>query len=212
MAEHNNSIVQIFKNEGGHINHIGMGFLVDHEHILTCKHVLDYVFSPEKPGVGKELDLRFPLIPQSGYLKAKVERLSEFFDLTLLKLIDSKPNDAIIMNLDRSDGLFRKDFTAFGITHEHPDGYWVNGSIIGTISSGKIQIEVTSKLKAGHGFSGTPILTDGIDCVVGLILRAIRKIKKLFLQYLLRAYWVNTPISNNEKILASRDKTKTGIN
>jgi DNA replication protein DnaC len=169
------SIVRIYQKQASSGSQskvwaIGCGFLAGDRSILTCCHVIRDVLSPEKNLVGKEVELDFPFPhPGSGILKAKVILATEQPDLARLELLSDPPARALPLPLSFETNLWDHQYSAFGITFERQEGYWVSGKIKSSIGDGTIQMDSDSVFKVEKGFSGTVLWDDHVKKAVGMV-------------------------------------------
>ncbi|NUM47832.1 MAG: SUMF1/EgtB/PvdO family nonheme iron enzyme [Anaerolineales bacterium] len=172
------SLIRIFHPKG---YAVGVGFLVDDHHAMTCAHVVASVLGlnayPENPPTD-ELTLDFPLIAHGQKLTARVVAwqipTTSQGDVAVLEIASPLPEKAAPARLIQSFDLWHHTFRAFGFPKNHENGTWATGRILGTKAGGWQQIESTEQ--TGYfvqpGFSGGPVWDERLGGVVGMIMEA----------------------------------------
>ena len=178
------SIARIFGPEG---RVVGAGFLVSEIRLLTCAHVI-----LEALGISEEtvespsgrIQLDFPLVAPGRRYSGTVigwrplnlgpePSLNGEEDIAVLQFdLDgtNAPNLKPIL-LRNADNVWGHSFRAFGFPTAHDQGVWVYGQLLDRQANNWIQIE--GKSQFGYfvtpGFSGTAVLDERLDGVVGMV-------------------------------------------
>lgn len=172
------SLIRIFHPKG---YAVGVGFLVDDQHAITCAHVvataLELRTYPENAPTD-ELTLDFPLTSPNQKLTARVVSWQipaiGQGDVAILEITSPLPEKATPACLIQAPDLWHHTFRAFGFPKNHENGTWATGRILGTKAGGWQQIESTEK--TGYfvqpGFSGGPVWDERLGGVVGMIMEA----------------------------------------
>jgi hypothetical protein len=163
---------------------LGLGFLVDDTHIVTCAHVVKDVLNlDDYPSAAPSgtVTVDFPYLSGATKLTAHVlvwhPRISDggrINDIAVLTLDTRKPEAAPSAPLKRSEKLFDHTFWAFGYTAKYAGGIWSHGTMCPPLPNGLLQIE-NSKDKGiaiERGFSGTPVWDVELNSVVGMVVEA----------------------------------------
>lgn len=177
------AIVRFFKANGK--EEAGAGFLIDHNYVVTCAHVVNAVLglsdrSPDRPT--EPIALEF--VPAREMRSARVVgwhpvletgeiSLTTLEDLAVLQLTAPPPDAAIaagpFLSMDYSVG---GSFKAFGFADEA--GRWAYGTLRDRWpTTGWIQLEAekTEGKRIEGGFSGTPVW-DEQQKIIGIVVAA----------------------------------------
>ena len=166
---------------------IGLGFLVDDTHIVTCAHVVKDVlnlddYPDECPSGTVTVDFPYanatertahvliwrPRTPDEGRVN----------DIAVLVLDNRKPKAALPAPLLRpqlrSEELFGHTFLAFGYPAHFSEGIWSHGKMVWPLPNGLLQIEnlPSSRIPIERGFSGTPVWDNELNGIVGMVVAA----------------------------------------
>jgi hypothetical protein len=176
------SLVRIWTKNGG--KPVGIGFLVDQQHLLTCAHVvttaLGLPLSAGRPTIDNLILCDFPLIDSVKRKRFTGEVVGwEPYqstptyrgDLACLRLHGKLPHESKPAQLKVKASLWQERFRAFGVPNGHPHGVWAEGEILGREANGYFQVETTRR--SGYpiqpGFSGGPVWADKLGSVVALL-------------------------------------------
>jgi hypothetical protein len=163
----------------------GVGVLVGERHVVTCAHVVNRALGREKNAQDKptdddEVQLRFPLLPDSPRRFAVTEMwqpppsagvsAGSLCDLAGLVLRgEGPPQDADVARLGEESG---DEVAVFGYPKDppRPAGAWVRGRLLGAVGDGRLQLdsELTGALRAQPGYSGSPVWARGSGLVLGV--------------------------------------------
>ncbi len=178
-------IAQVLDNE----NKVrGTAFLLSDKYLLTCAHVVNYVFG-YKDSAQEKPEQCFPVnflgiadsktrvrvyknywYPQSATGKAVA-------DIALLEIIDPLPeacNAQRFCTLPSASGLKDKSFYAHGFPEDtSAEERIARGMIDGQLGGIQwLQVKASTELTGHHiqsGFSGAPAMLDGHDSIIGMI-------------------------------------------
>jgi WD40 repeat protein len=165
---------------------VGVGFLVDDHHLLTCAHVVYDALAPAKGAPlpeGAVLPVDLPLLPAprgvTGVLTASVEELiprqpSGAGDVAVLRL-DMPVQGAWPVRLAETDGYWNHRAGAFGLPAGRAAGVWHRGLLMGPQASGWIQMNLdpaSGGYPVSRGFSGAPVWDETLGTVVGMMVVA----------------------------------------
>src|SRR6266850_5003558 len=184
------SIARIFGPEG---RVVGAGFLISKTHLLTCAHVIIEALgipeeTTETPSGRVRLD--FPLVARGGGYNATVvgwrplnfgsepsHNGEEDIAVLQLDLEGGDTPNATGIRLTNADDVWGHSFRAFGFPSGYDEGVWVSGQLLARQGNGWIQIEGNSQF--GYfvtlGFSGTAVLDETKDGVVGMVVVSDKK-------------------------------------
>lgn len=170
------SILRIFNANG---IAVGVGFLVDDQHAITCAHVIKSAlglrtYRDTVPDT--EITVDFPRIAPGRKLVTRVFdwSTSKQNDLAILELVEPAPKNATPARLVQADELWHHNFRAFGFPKGHENGTWATGRILGAKAGGWFQIESVelTGIFIQPGFSGSPVWDEELNGVVGMIMEA----------------------------------------
>lgn len=158
---------------------IGIGMIVDANHIVTCAHVVNEALNRELHVFVKPANsiLINPLFTSRDYtFKAQVEVWDYDSDIAVLEFSEQLPVGVTPQLMLVARHLSDHDFDTYGVPASYDDGIWTSGVLRSSVSGGKIQIEDTNNV--GHfvspGFSGAPIWDKVLGAVVGIVATADR--------------------------------------
>lgn len=163
---------------------VGVGFLVDEQHIFTCAHVVTQALGlsedlPEAPQA--QLWLDFPLVAPKKLLTAKVVRWlprqeDESGDIAVLQLQEDPPEGVEPACFAEAEDCWNHPFRAFGFPIGQDDGVWATGQLLGRQATKWIMIEDVKTQGFGvvQGFSGGPVWDTQLQGVVGIVVASSR--------------------------------------
>jgi hypothetical protein len=184
------AIARIYRpNEGV----VGAGFLISHQYVLTCAHVVTSALkiateTPETPT--QSIDVDFPLIAPGEKLKAKVvfwqpvqsvaaTPAKQGEDIAVLEVEGELPKQAQPARIAPIEGedLWEHSFRVFGFPSGHDTGVWATGVLSGKQALGWVQMEDVKGpgYQVEPGFSGAPVWDKNLANVVGIAVAAERK-------------------------------------
>ena len=158
---------------------LGVGFLVDDNHVITCAHVIIDAWKLEGYGKDEMKNLSPPVYMNFHFLDPETIITSKVSimknpkiedDIAYLTLNNSKPKGAEPLLLLTSKKLYKHEFGTFGFPPKYP-GKWASGQIMRRIGKRKLQIEdfkVTGS-RVQRGFSGAPVWDEQLQGVVGMV-------------------------------------------
>lgn len=159
---------------------VGAGFLVDHNRVITCAHVLDSVFGMrDRAVINGEVTVDFPLLNMNMKFKTRIAHLQPYEagtlnDIAIIELISEIPADTNPLSFGKKPAQWGKSFRVCGFPRGREDGAWSTGVLRGPISDGRIQLEDTKS--TGYsilpGFSGSPVWDEFAGGVIGMIVAA----------------------------------------
>jgi hypothetical protein len=162
---------------------IGAGFLVSHDTVLTCAHVVTAALglpdeTPEMPT--KPILLDFPIVKANTMLVAhpcywQPVAPNGGGDIWMLKL-DSPPPDGVkVARLVVAEKLWGHEFGAIGFPDSyHRDGVSISGELRTRQATGWVQIEGVrvQGFQVQQGFSGGAVWDAQLDGIVGMVVAA----------------------------------------
>ncbi len=197
---------------------LGAGLAIGSTRVLTCAHVVRQIAladglipNPDTDCTGLVITLDFPTAGVQS-MQAVVARYDSKTDLALLTLEQNIGDQVTPLSLIPTEGsLWGHPFRAFGF----PEGYhgtWSHGVLRGLDTRGWLLIEgegVTGIAVQG-GYSGTPVLDDKLEGIIGLIAQAdkdqSRKVAMVIPTNLIVAWLPDAPV----KAPRQEKKEKTG--
>lgn len=158
---------------------VGVGLLVDANHIVTCAHVVNDALFRTKATLDiptKEVCFNLLHTNREYILTAKVSIWDHKVDIAVLEFYEQLPTGVIPQIMLDTRQVADHDFDAYGVPPNYDDGVWVSGVLRSTVSGGHVQIVATNNI--GHfiapGFSGSPLWDKTLDAIVGIIVTADR--------------------------------------
>jgi hypothetical protein len=168
-----------FRNPQG--NACGTGFLIDRRHVVTCAHVVNAALGMSMEGdirPEKRLRLDLPFVAAKGIeaeivewyprVEYKALKPNEPSDIAVLRLVEPRPTDAAIAQLDEDTPNQEVAFRTFGFSVAH--GQPADGDTKGSDAGGWVHV---AQSKDGHlikrGFSGAPAVSVASGKVLGMI-------------------------------------------
>jgi len=160
---------------------IGAGFLIAHNLVLSCTHVvLDALNLPkntqEKPE--KTLSLDFPFVENKPIVLAKVLEWYPLLDnphsegiedLALLELTEKIPFTKPLL-LDVSTNYYNRPVRLVGFPRGQDEGIHLDGVLKDLTGDGKVQIDIErGRGDVAEGFSGSAVYDTQENAVVGII-------------------------------------------
>lgn len=176
---------------------VGVGFVVDDRHILTCAHVVNRalgrdVYTQAAPSPAEEIYVDFPhsRIPQGQNIRtfrvapngwkpppADLHFLTPEFAGLEIATGKELPTDAGFAPLINYQWIIteRRDQVRMAL-YGYPNGRlgtWARGRFAGIVDRGMLQFEGDSAVNPQAGFSGSPLIVensnDGLNYVVGIL-------------------------------------------
>ena len=170
-----NYLARVLKANG---STAGSAFLITRKHILTCTHVVNYVFGDEKKP-SQSFEIEFPAVPDSR-IKVKVCKKYCFpsivnhkgiSDITVLEIEDNLPTGCkagLFFNGNNVDAFVANGFPKDADTEERV----THGKIAGSMTYRWLQAEAEHGAVGHHiqpGFSGAPALLKDKEQIIGMI-------------------------------------------
>lgn len=176
MSEHLRQAIVCVRNVSGDV--VGTGFLVAHDKIVTCSHVvaaaLDPPQDPRMQLTGR-VAIDFPEFPSADPLYAKIAfciplEKDERGDITGLVLEgDPPPGTESITLVPGGNQLWGIEFRTIGFTKSSPGGIWAFGKLRDVQGRGWLQMETTAGPHIQYGYSGAPVWAEEVNGVVGMV-------------------------------------------
>ena len=182
-----NSIVRILSKRD---DFIGLGFLIDDQHIMTCAHVVGGALGVRAETIempSSLISLDFPFIKDSQALEGSVihwrppkphASAGEVDDIAVIHLNSKKPDKVTPVIPLRAKKLSGHKFQTFG----YPKGYgnfpvFADGEMGEQGPGGRIQIEsLKSKgIPVQKGFSGSPVWDEDLGEIVGIVVGSMER-------------------------------------
>ena len=171
---------------------VGVGFVVDNQHVVTCAHVVNAALgrgqrAQEKPGQAVRISVDFPMLgdatgapPRSCVVRAWVpppEAGISGGDVAGLALVgDGLPRGAGPARLAEQPSRRGPAADVFGCPDDPARralGAWAVVTLRGVVGGGLIQLDSASEsaIRAQPGYSGSPIIVEGDagDEVLGML-------------------------------------------
>ncbi len=171
-----NYLARVLKEDG---STAGSAFLITRKHILTCTHVVNYIFENEKKPKDS-FEVEFPSVPDSR-IKVKVCReycfptnMSSYngiHDITVLEIQDDLPvncKPGLFFNGQNIDYFVANGFPKDTGSEERV----THGSIVGSLGNRWLQAEAEYEGVGHHiqpGFSGAPAMLKDKEQIIGMI-------------------------------------------
>lgn len=168
-------LARIYDSQG---STIGAGFLIDHEHVLTCAHIVSQIGKPKAENPRDSVSLDFPLWPQLGRLKAQIETGGWF------PVNDDETGDLAVLTIDRAmtnlprppmrrpRTMLDHHYRCHGFPATLPGGKSSAGVIRGRAGPEWqwYQLEAGAQgYSIERGFSGAPVWDDESQSIVGMV-------------------------------------------
>jgi len=161
----------------------GIGALVAERHVLTCAHVVNVALGRDEREQGPPtgvVTVDFPLLAADGLdgvpaVQASVERWlppprpgASGDDIAVLA-IDRTPAGAVPARLAVDPPRPGRTVRVFGCPRSRLAGGWVEATVQGIVTGGRLQLDSRAALRVERGFSGSPVFDEDIGQVVGLV-------------------------------------------
>lgn len=151
----------------------GAGFLLDHDLVITCAHLISDRTAPVR--------LDFPLLPGTPSVEGEVVRWEPVADngvgdVAVLKV--KAPDASRPVPVASSGDVWGHGFIACGFPRHFQHGLWSSGTLRGALGTGWVQMEADENI--GPGFSGAPVWDEDAGGVVGMVVAIARNGKAAF--------------------------------
>ncbi|MEU1407281.1 trypsin-like peptidase domain-containing protein [Streptomyces sp. NPDC005728] len=168
------------------IGPLGVGFLVDDRHAITCAHVVVAALGPVQesgPGEDARLHVDLPLLSGPGGPAATVtasvvlwglSRAEGNLDVAVLRLDSAVPGTGPARLVDVEPEAMRGHATqVVGFPEGRGQGVWHEGVLRGRQADGQIQVDrVGTGYRVSRGFSGSPVWDQDLGAVIGMMAKA----------------------------------------
>ncbi|MFD7498882.1 trypsin-like peptidase domain-containing protein [Streptomyces sp. NPDC059832] len=166
---------------------LGVGFLVDDRHAITCAHVVAAALGLDRsePPEGARLHVDLPLLSGPGdravTVTASVVRWGPSqaaggsgLDVAVLRLDRAVPGAGPVRLVDIEPENLRGYATEIvGFPEGRGQGVWHEGVLRGPQADGHIQVDrVGAGYRVSRGFSGSPVWSRDLGAVVGMTVKA----------------------------------------
>ncbi|MET9555697.1 trypsin-like peptidase domain-containing protein [Streptomyces sp. NPDC006645] len=164
---------------------LGVGFLVDELHAVTCAHVVAAALGLDRDETaeGARLYVDLPLSAGSGgraaTVTADVVRWGPApdgggLDIAVLRLDSPVPGSGPARFVDVEPERLRGHATQIiGFPEGRGQGVWHEGVLRGAQADGQIQVDqVGAGYRVSRGFSGSPVWSPALGAVVGMTVKA----------------------------------------
>jgi hypothetical protein len=169
-------VVAIHRSDG---KIVGAGCLIDHLHILTCRHVVSAALGGDRRAaktiVGKSIYASLPGVSSQPTVWAEVAQAGEggpIDDLALLR-IPSQPGAqiGIIAPVEFASPLRHagKSYSVLGFPDGDQQGRNAIGRLHAADAKGLVQMDRGGALSVLGGFSGAPVWCSDLSAFVGLV-------------------------------------------
>lgn len=187
-GQYESSIVRIRQSSRGEASTVvGVGFLVDRRHIITCSHVVNLALGrelsiSEQPIAPVYLDFFVApaVILQAQVIAWQSIQPDERGDIAVLELTDGaelprEADPAKLLRVKPTTNLWEHSARVFGFPELRKFGVWTTECVIrGCSTRDWFQLESTQS--TGYhiqpGFSGGPVWDDTFKAVVGMVVAA----------------------------------------
>jgi predicted flap endonuclease-1-like 5' DNA nuclease len=167
---------------------IGSGFLVNETIVMTCAHVVNTALSrpirsDEFPEALVSFD--FPLLKPESFIAGKVSKWQPLLDndsgdIACIELENPVYGAEPVILIGDFDDYWQHEIRAFGFPKGYQNGVWTFGFLREQNAVGNIQIDGSTE--TGHpiaqGFSGTPVWSDKLKGVVGMVASADTRLER----------------------------------
>lgn len=165
---------------------VGVGFLVDRRHVLTCAHVVNAALGLDPRGQdrpGEPLYVEFTLIQHDLVRKANIVRWvppppagvkpTGESDVAGLELTELAPKSAKPLHFGTPRPHSTVEVYGYPTQPARPNGGWVLGHLLRPVDNGLLQIDSDrdGALRAQPGYSGSPVI-DQAGRAVGMLATA----------------------------------------
>ena len=165
---------------------LGVGFLVDDRHAITCAHVVVAALGlaqGDRPDEDARLHVDLPLLSGAGspapMATASVvvwgpDEATGSLDVAVLRLNDAVPGARPVRLVDAEPEATRGHVAHIvGFPQGRGRGVWHEGVVRGRQADGQIQVDRTgSGYRVSQGFSGSPVWDQDLCGVIGMMARA----------------------------------------
>lgn len=149
----------------------GTGFLVAHDLVLTCAHVVRAAGG----GPGARIDLEFPHLPGAPRTAARVQvegwRTPDAEDIAVLR-VEEPPAGSVPLALGSAEGCRGHRVRSFGFPAHSPDsgryGFCTAGDLIPAGGDTPALMQLTDANDLTSGFSGAPVVDETTGLVIGM--------------------------------------------
>jgi Ca-activated chloride channel homolog len=188
MARSPNGSIVTFRHSG---KVVGVGFLVDSRHILTCAHVVNVVLGREsddqdQPDERVEIEAEFALVEGRLTRLATVVRWvppaaagtrpTRACDIAGLELLraETPPRGAMGRKLVKPKAHSRVEVYGYPANPPRDNGGWVTGHLLREVDNGLVQIDgdLAAALRAQPGYSGSPVIDTRTGRAAGMLTSA----------------------------------------
>jgi hypothetical protein len=179
---------------------VGMGFLLDSRHVMTCAHVVGDALGDKTdarargpaPAAAETVRLDFVLRPvedSKDAYRAEVVTWrpkggkAQPADVAVLRILGDVPLPPDTTPIWTYPGFHvGEGFFAFGITKNLPEGTNTRGMIIGEVPPDRIEVMAdNAEVAITGGFSGTAIWSAEVSGVIGMAVQSATVTKGLFI-------------------------------
>ncbi|GGM97649.1 nSTAND1 domain-containing NTPase [Streptomyces fuscichromogenes] len=165
---------------------LGVGFLVDDRHAITCAHVVVAAVGPARGGESQEgarVHVDLPLLSGAGSPAATVtasvvlwgpSRAAIGPDVAVLRLDSVVPGAGPAQVVDIEPEAMRGHVAQIvGFPEGRGQGVWHEGVLRGRQADGQIQVDrVGTGYRVSRGFSGSPVWDQALGAVIGMMVKA----------------------------------------
>jgi WD40 repeat protein len=165
---------------------LGVGFLVDDRHAITCAHVVVAALGlapGSTPEEGARLYVDLPLLSGPGSQTVTVtasvvlwapSRAAGGLDVAVLRLDSVVPGTEPARLVDIEPAAMRGHATQIvGFPEGRGQGVWHEGVLRGRQADGQIQVDrVGTGYRVSRGFSGSPVWDRDLGAVIGMMVKA----------------------------------------
>ncbi|KQX65094.1 trypsin-like peptidase domain-containing protein [Streptomyces sp. Root1310] len=162
----------IARVRGAHDVTAGTGFLVAHDLVITCAHVVRAAGG----GPGGRIELEFPHLPGAPRTAARVQaegwRTPDAEDIAVLR-VEEPATGAVPLALGSAEGCRGHRVRTFGFPANSPDsgryGFCTAGDLIPAGGDTPALMQLTDANDLTSGFSGAPIVDETTGLVIGMV-------------------------------------------
>jgi hypothetical protein len=162
-------VVAVHRDDG---EIVGAGCLVDHQVILTCRHVVEAALQPAEASTGATVLVSLVGVTERPTVKTVISKVGDGKvenDLTLLRI--EGESRLVVPQVEFASPLRHggKHYSVLGFPNGDPQGRNAGGVLHAADAAGLVQMDRGGALSVLGGFSGAPVWSSDLGAFVGLV-------------------------------------------